>query len=330
MSQIFLAPRSSETSYENFSSTILEGRTYRDIEPYLDESEKKDLSRFDVLKIWGNKESLRSRWSKMQRGDHVLFYAKGIFYYSARVELTKFSPELGRKLWPVDTNGEPWSCLFFIDSLREVQIPIQVVQELAGYEPTWDRVLGFMKLNDAGTAAISQQFGSIEAFLSQPQATYEALDHVFTTAKEEHLEDAKEAVIDKEQLLHEARAFYSLQESHRLDSSSRRVRIENRQQKKRVAALEDYACQICDWSLEWINSKNKKSYRIDVDHIIDKADGGGEELDNLWVLCPNCHVKKTLGVITIDPARREITENGRTINLHHDNHLGWSISDSQD
>ncbi|RJR13006.1 HNH endonuclease, partial [Candidatus Parcubacteria bacterium] len=62
---------------------------------------------------------------------------------------------------------------------------------------------------------------------------------------------------------------------------------------------------------------------IDVDHIVDKANKGGEELSNLWVLCPNCHVKKTLGVITVDLDMKKVYERGKEISLHHDSHLGW-------
>lgn len=63
--------------------------------------------------------------------------------------------------------------------------------------------------------------------------------------------------------------------------------------------------------------------RIDVDQIIEKSDGGGEEVSNPWVLCPNCCVKKTLGVITIDPKKQLIQENGQVLKLDHDSHLGW-------
>jgi 5-methylcytosine-specific restriction protein A len=88
-----------------------------------------------------------------------------------------------------------------------------------------------------------------------------------------------------------------------------------------VAEIESHACQICNWSLEWINSKRKKVYRIDVDHIVDKAKNGGEALTNLWALCPNCHAEKTMGVITIDFQKKRVYRQGEEIKLHHDRHL---------
>jgi len=98
MKNIFLAPRSNETSYENFESTIISGRPYSFVEPYLNDEERAVLSKFKTISVWGNKESLKSRWEQMKPGDFVLFYAKGFFYYSARVVLTKHSVELGTKL----------------------------------------------------------------------------------------------------------------------------------------------------------------------------------------------------------------------------------------
>lgn len=323
MKNIFLAPRSNETSYKNFESTIIGGRPYSFVEPFLNPEEKAALSKYPTISVWGNKESLKSRWDKMQPGDFILFYARGIFYYSARVVLTKHSVELGTKLWPLDENGEPWTCLFFVEDLKEINIPIKMVQELTEYEPTWDRVQGFMRLRDAGLQAISDKFGSIENFLNQKPEVYNVIETIIEKNKEEVLEEEKETVLDKDQLLNEASKFINATESHIIDNSPRKVRVENRIQKKRIAALEDYSCQICNWSLEWTNSKGKKSYRIDVDHILDKAMGGGEEVSNLWVLCPNCHVKKTLGVIKINKESRKIKEGDQEIKLHHDNHLEW-------
>ena len=64
-----------------------------------------------------------------------------------------------------------------------------------------------------------------------------------------------------------------------------------------------------------------KAWIIHVDHIIEKSDKGSENLKNLWVLCPNCHAKKTCGVITIDLMTKRVSEGGREVKLLKDNHL---------
>lgn len=49
-------------------------------------------------------------------------------------------------------------------------------------------------------------------------------------------------------------------------------------------------CSICDWNLT----------RCDIHHIIERSNGGSNELDNLILICPNCHrAIHTLGDIYI-------------------------------
>jgi 5-methylcytosine-specific restriction endonuclease McrA len=325
VTNIFLAPRANETSYKNFESTIVGGRTYKFLEPYLTQTEKEALSRYQKKKIsvWGNKESLKARWLKMRPGDYVLFYARGKFYYSGRVVLTKFSNELGAKLWPLDKqDGKPWNCLFFIDNLRKINLPIGILQEMADYSEDWKVVMGFMPLREAATQAIVEKFGSVENFINQDPKILEVLTNIVGANRSETIEDEVRE-INKKQVLKEVLAYVPPNEGYVLSTAPKKVRVESRKQKLKIAQLEGHACQICNWSLEWINKKGKKSFRIDIDHILDKAQGGTEMAQNLWALCPNCHVKKTLGVIKIDIKNKKVFEGKKEIKLHHDSHLGW-------
>ncbi len=102
-----------------------------------------------------------------------------------------------------------------------------------------------------------------------------------------------------------------------------KIRIDNTKQKIRVKILEDYICQVCGFTFEFRSTGGKKRKYAEADHIIEKSDGGTEELGNLWVLCPNCHMKKTLGVINIDLTRKIVVENGKVVKIR-DNHLGWN------
>lgn len=127
----------------------------------------------------------------------------------------------------------------------------------------------------------------------------------------------------KQDWLKEASAYQGSGDPYKITDTPQKVRIENRRQKKLIAKIEDYKCQLCGWFLEWKNPKGKIVHRIDIDHIVEKRDRGTEQSSNLWALCPNCHVKKTIGVITIDLAKKRITENGKEIRLLSDNHLRW-------
>ena len=46
---------------------------------------------------------------------------------------------------------------------------------------------------------------------------------------------------------------------------------------------------------------------------------GGENINNLLVLCPNCHAKKTYGIITIDE-NFNVYENNNKIEISN-NHI---------
>lgn len=96
-------------------------------------------------------------------------------------------------------------------------------------------------------------------------------------------------------------------------------RIESKKQKERIAILENHTCQICGFYQSYINESGKKKWIIEVDHIIEKSKGGGETIDNLMVLCPNCHAKKTYGIIKVDKDYR-VFENNKEIQIR-DYHL---------
>ena len=94
-------------------------------------------------------------------------------------------------------------------------------------------------------------------------------------------------------------------------------------QKNRIKVIEDFTCQVCGFFEEYTTPNGKSAHVIHADHIIDKSDGGTEEMSNLWVLCPNCHAKKTVGIIEVDAENGRVFENGTEVKLHHDYHLGW-------
>lgn len=102
-------------------------------------------------------------------------------------------------------------------------------------------------------------------------------------------------------------------------SNNVKQRIESKKQKERIAILENHTCQICGFNQSYINESGNRKWIIEVDHIIEKSKGGGETIDNLMVLCPNCHAKKTYGIIKIDKDYR-VYENNKEIPIS-DHHL---------
>lgn len=124
-----------------------------------------------------------------------------------------------------------------------------------------------------------------------------------------------------EQLLKEANKFQDYECQFGESNKKRKYRKESKAQKERIACLENHTCQVCGFYYEYIRN-GKKHWIITIDHILDKAKGGGEAKNNLWVLCPNCHAKKTSGIIIINKDQKTVYENGTEIKIR-DNHLCW-------
>lgn len=127
---------------------------------------------------------------------------------------------------------------------------------------------------------------------------------------------------NKEDILKEAMSFKDFNEQYKDCDKKVKSRKESRVQKERIAILEDHRCQVCGFKEVYESKSGEKRWIIDVDHILDKSLGGGETIGNLWVLCPNCHRKKTSGIIRIDLENKCVYERGKRISIR-DNHLNW-------
>lgn len=175
--RIFLAPRSNETSYKNFLSTIESGLDYSIIEPHLEEKGKRLLGDGHKIFAWGNKESKISSWEKMLPDDLVLFYKgkegeerEGKLVFAGKLLYKKHSRDLGLALWPPKTGEEPWTCIFFLKDLKPIYIPISELANLAGYSKNFI-VQGFMPVNDEGVQNIMKKFGDFDSFIKHYSAS---------------------------------------------------------------------------------------------------------------------------------------------------------------
>jgi len=181
--KIFLAPRSNETSYKNFLSTIESGVDYSIVEPHLDEEGKKMLNGEKKVFVWGNRETKISSWEKMEPNDLILFYKgregeerEGKLIFAGRLLYKQHSKELGLSLWPPKKGEEPWTCIFFLKDLHPVYVPISEIADMSGYSRNFV-VQGFMPLSDEGVNNILTKFGTVDKFLNNyklKEKTYES------------------------------------------------------------------------------------------------------------------------------------------------------------
>ncbi len=101
----------------------------------------------------------------------VLFYkgkegdeTQSKFLYAGKLLYKQHSKELGLSLWPPKKGEEPWTCVFFLDELMPVYIPISVITELSK-EYHFSMVQGFMPINDEAKTNLLTKYGSIDDFV---------------------------------------------------------------------------------------------------------------------------------------------------------------------
>ncbi|MGB7294287.1 MAG: HNH endonuclease signature motif containing protein [Candidatus Aminicenantales bacterium] len=129
-----------------------------------------------------------------------------------------------------------------------------------------------------------------------------------------------------QELLEEGKSFKPHSAAYIEKAGNYKVRLESTKQKRIIKELNEYSCQICGFTFAYKDAKGRDRKYAQVDHIIDKSDNGTEELSNLWVLCPNCHAQKTLGVIIVDKNKKQVSRNGEKVKFKpgHLKEFGWN------
>jgi ribosomal protein L44E len=252
-----------------------------------------------------------------------------LYFYVKSSEYKEFAEIIGHELVINGSQGERYrELLGFAEALREslkansrFGVTHKKITQGLNYKDeslswgTFDFIYNVVHRKDLPTEEIktkSRWLKKIGMLTEEQQETLVLEDEI-----QEELQGKS-----KEELLEEARKFKSLKKGYSEKEGRYKVRRDDVTQKIRVRIIEDYKCQVCGFTLEYRDFRGKKKKYIQVDHIIEKIRGGTEELGNLWVLCPNCHIKKTIGVILIDPENKIVKENGKILQIR-DNHLDW-------
>jgi hypothetical protein len=171
--RVFLAPASNETSFRNFLSTIRNGVDYKRIEPYLDQPLKAILSKQKKICAWGCVDNLKGSWDKMHEGDYILFYVKGVFKFYGKTLCKQYSDQLSDALWPRKSKNA-WGCVFFLDDIREISIPLENLSKIAGYKDNFVPQK-FQELKKEAVEKILREYGSMENFFDKENKDFDTV-----------------------------------------------------------------------------------------------------------------------------------------------------------
>lgn len=305
MKQIFLAPRSNETAYKNYISSM-QGRPKAELEQYLSAAELNSLSELDSIHAWGCQPSLEGRWASMNLGDYVIFYARGKFLSVGELIFKKKSSELALALWPrsKDTN-EPWSCVFFVDKLVQIDLSLEDFNQLTGYNLT--AVMGFMPVR-TGIEKLEARFGSVEGFIESLKTGFELdqIDELSSLSSTKISADSLEEIARFDELtrdkddakIEEALINYTKNAQGKKPEQVTKQVTSFKRNRKMVDDLKQKhgnKCQICGFTFRMANGK----YYSEAAHIIPISSGqeGVDSPDNIWILCANHHKMLDTGAI---------------------------------
>lgn len=302
---LFFAPRSNETSRENFLATLESGYPIEDVRQYLSKEEQAMFYGKNSLYIWGNQKGKLGSWNKMNHGDYVAFYAQGEFVYVGKCILKKQSADLARQLWGnVPGKNITWEYTFFLDEIRPISIPLSAIKELAGYQEKMV-VQGFMPINELGMSNILKFYGSLTSFFDSYSSGLQTKEFVVLNEISEKESASTEELEKIDRILNQDNIDVVLKEFEQrlsgetpetIESKVRRIK-RNRTIVKNMKDKHENKCQICGFTFK----KKDGTYYSEVAHIvpIESRQVGVDVPSNLVVLCPNHHKMHDLGNLEI-------------------------------
>ena len=170
MTNLFRITASGDEAYQHYIDTIEKGFSIDSIKHFLDSKQINALKYIygeNLIRAWGAKAGLMNTktWEKMQIGDPVLIYRKGNFEYYAFVTFKLHYPDLAKHLWGVDSTGQTWEYIYFLNNLVEISVPANIFNEMIGYDSNF-HPYGFSTTEEQKINNLKKQYGSIESFLN--------------------------------------------------------------------------------------------------------------------------------------------------------------------
>ena len=307
MKNIFLAPRSNETAYKNYISSM-QGKSLSEVDPYLTSDEKKQLQGSDKFFVWGCQPSLKGRWDNMAYGDYVMFYSQGRFISVGTLKFKKFSEALALSLWPKSKeSGEPWSCVFFVENVRDISLSLEEFNFITGYDMR--QVQGFMKISRPDALGnINNKYGSAESFINSLVVGIKSDDIEkiisLTSKPASDITDEDKSKLDsltRDKTDEEIQSALELYAEKQLNKMPEQITKMTKSYKRNIGMVNalkskyQNKCQICGFTFK----TSSGSYYSEAAHIIPISDGrpGVDSPDNIWVLCANHHKMLDRGAI---------------------------------
>ena len=230
------------------------------------------------IKIWGN----------INKKDWVLFYYNSRYSYAGQIIKKKKSNTEYKKIFGKEATNK--NLIIYCDKIYEIK-------------------KGFQKTNlDMGFRAAIPQIHKIKLIQAKKNAVKEIIEKCETI--ENYLEIKSIELRSKK--IEEITPSSMKKEPRKIEMTTLR-RVRDTAKSKKLKKIYENKCQICNYSFpQYVISGYSE-----VHHVWPMSDEGGDDFDNMLVLCPNHHTEFDYKIIQFNKLKNNIIEDlkGRKVGI---------------
>lgn len=164
MSKIILQPVANKVAYEHYTKTLLNPVSIDMIKQHVDKLTYDHIQMQypnGNVYVWGvkngEKNVIKKKWERMERGDIALFARKGGIFASAIITIMFNSKSLALALWGSDKDNNTWENIYLVEEIHNINIPYKLLNSALGYKERYV-VQGFNILNDEQSEKVGIKF----------------------------------------------------------------------------------------------------------------------------------------------------------------------------
>ena len=163
MNKIILQPAGNPDAYEHYIESCSNPVSLNRITSFVSENDARILRTIysTGVFLWGvtagKTLSNKRNWDKIESGDVGLFSRNGVIFSSGVVTYKMHNKDLALELWGTDNDGETWEYIYFLDEIKNHNIPYPYFNEVVGYKKKYI-IRGFNVLDESKSNAVFEKF----------------------------------------------------------------------------------------------------------------------------------------------------------------------------
>ena len=176
-SRLVLFSVAGEAAFEHYEDTILKDVNTSNFE-------SSDMKKFANVRMWGaidrQANQNRSKWSKLHKGDTILFYRDKKYIAKMILDGTEDNSKIAKMIWgeKIDhevmnvkqSSGETWQLIMYCspEKIEEIDLKFEELNKLLGYKENFmpTRTLDFTTVSENRLQELQNKYGSINNALN--------------------------------------------------------------------------------------------------------------------------------------------------------------------